>query len=464
MNFTEIVFVPFLLIVVGLQRVLPTHRARIVMLLAASYVFYAWWDASLLFLIVLSSGVDFVVGRLIHESRSPARRKAFLILSLATNLGLLAYFKYANFAVETLNDTFTLLGADIVFANPEVPLPVGISFYTFQTLSYSLDIYRRELEPERDVFRFFLFVAAFPQLVAGPIVRAKQFLPQLRDEFRLRADPSGLFYIVYGLSKKLLVADPLGIFLVDPTYASIAEQPWSRLLVASYGYAFQIFLDFSAYSDIAIGIGRLLGLELPLNFRAPYLATSIGEFWKRWHITLTTWFRDYVYIPLGGNRTGHLRNVFIVFLVSGLWHGAALTFIVWGALHGLTFLVERRLRLTPPRAPIAVALRWFVTFHVVTLAWIPFRAQSLRDAVRFLERLLSGAEGLAWSLSPAVFAAFVAAIVLHVTIEPRVDRAAAMFSRLPTPLQAASVMLLGTVCYALQDSALRHRAFIYFQF
>lgn len=364
---------------------LLSHRWRWLLLLVASYYFYMSWNPAYITLIVFSTVVDFIAGRRMSRQNSRSKRRPWLWLSLAANLGLLGFFKYYNFFIENINH---LDGADLQYM--KFLLPVGISFYTFQTLSYTLDIYRGEIKPEKHFGRFALFVSFFPQLVAGPIERARNLLPQFRHkvEFSLANFTSGGKRIIWGLFKKVVIADNVAI-LVDHVYANPEDFGSTSLLVASYLFAFQIYCDFSGYSDIAIGAARILGFDLMENFRTPYLARSIREFWGRWHISLSTWFRDYVYIPLGGSKVGMARwqiNLLIVFAVSGLWHGAAWTFVVWGVLHGtylmLENLVNRRSWFAGYMQNNGVA-KWFgifVIFHLVVLGWIFFRAENMDDA------------------------------------------------------------------------------------
>lgn len=470
MNFAEPIFVPFLLTVLLLDRLLPTKRAKVWMLLVASCVFYGWWNVRLLPLLFVTAILDFFLARFLSGTEDPKLRKAIIVASVCANLGLLGYFKYTNFAISTLNDLFAWAGRMPPFAPIEVLLPVGISFYTFQSMSYTLDVYRRELRPDPSLPRFLCFVTLFPQLVAGPIVRAAELLPQLADDYKNRRE-SALFLILLGLFKKVVVADTLGAALVDPVFASPAGQAPGALWMGAYAYAFQIFCDFSGYSDIAIGCGKLLGYDFPKNFAAPYLSSSVGEFWRRWHVTLGAWFRDYVYVPLGGNRGGLGRWIFAslaVFLLSGLWHGASYNFIIWGALHGAAFVAERLVRRLRGGAPASSSLLRrglgaVLTFHFVTAAWIFFRAQTLPDALSYFHGLTQGAPSLA-GVAPTVVLVLCLAILLHLFVEPRIEVAWRAFARLPAPVQGAAVMLLGLVLYANTDAAMARRAFIYFQF
>lgn len=362
---------------------------RNVLILGASYLFYGWWDWRFLFLIIFSSFVDFFVGKALGETEKKSKRKTLLLVSLISNLGLLVYFKYANFFIDSFVQSFRFFGGEIEATTLDIILPVGISFYTFQTLSYTIDIYYGKIKPTRNMLAFFSFVAFFPQLVAGPIERAKHLLPQffVTHKFNYRFARTGLLLMAFGLFKKMVIADRLGI-LVNQVYNDPESYGGGALVVATIAFAFQIYCDFSGYSDIAIGAARTLGFDLMKNFDAPYFSKSITEFWRRWHISLSTWFRDYVYIPLGGSRKKELRvytNLFIVFLVSGLWHGAAITFVIWGAIHGLFIVVEKAMSnhgLKVSRKGLLGTLVFIpLTFVIASFAWIFFRANSTADAL-----------------------------------------------------------------------------------
>ena len=346
MLFNSIDFAIFFPIVFVLYWILAKNLAlRNILILASSYVFYGWWDWRFLLLIIISSFIDFYVGKELYKQEKNRKRKQLLFLSLLVNLGFLVYFKYTNFFIDTFIDSFKLFGKDIEISTLSIILPVGISFYTFQTLSYTIDIYRKQLEPTKDALSFFAFVAFFPQLVAGPIERAAHLLPQFYKihKFNYNQVKSGLLLMAFGLFKKMVIADRLAI-LVNQVYNNPTEYEGVQIIIATIFFAFQIYCDFSGYSDIAIGLARTMGFDLMKNFDSPYLSKSITEFWRRWHISLSTWFRDYVYIPLGGSRNGKYKmyfNLFAVFLVSGLWHGAAMTFIIWGAIHGFIIVIEK---------------------------------------------------------------------------------------------------------------------------
>jgi len=403
MLFNSLAFAVFLPLVFAAYWLCGRHRVRLqnLLLLAASYVFYGWWDWRFLSLIVISSAVDYVVGHRLADTDVPRRRKGLLAVSLAVNLGFLGVFKYYDFFAVSLTDLLTTWGLQ---ANPHtlrVILPVGISFYTFQTLSYSIDIYRRRLAPSRDPVAFFAFVSFFPQLVAGPIERAANLLPQFRRprtfDSALAAD--GLRQILWGLIKKVVIADNAARS-VDMIFDDPGAYPPPMILAGIFLFALQIYGDFSGYSDIAIGTARLFGFSLMQNFAFPYFSRDIAEFWRRWHISLSSWFRDYVFIPLGGSRGGKwfsIRNILITFTVSGLWHGANWTFVIWGLLNGLAY-VPLLLAGTNKDATGVVAegrripnpgeiWRMGATFAFTLLAWVFFRAANLEQALFILKRL-----------------------------------------------------------------------------
>ncbi|MFC1608484.1 MBOAT family O-acyltransferase [Candidatus Latescibacterota bacterium] len=339
MLFNSIHYFFFFPVIVAVFYSIP-HRFRWMLLLAASYYFYMCWKPEYLVLILIATAVNYLAGLMMGAAASVKARKLYLVLSLSTSLGILFCFKYFNFFNESFRALFTRLNLLYDVQAFEVLLPVGISFFTFQALSYSIDVYRGDREPEKHPGIFALYVAFFPQLVAGPIERSTRLMPQFFKKVPFGCDrvTDGLKKILVGLFKKVVIADRLALY-VDAVYNNQAQHSGSTLLLATIFFSFQIYCDFSGYSDIAIGSARVLGYELMENFKRPYLSRSVGEFWKRWHISLSTWFRDYLYIPLGGSRVAYWRrytNIFIVFLISGLWHGANWTFVVWGALHGPT--------------------------------------------------------------------------------------------------------------------------------
>ncbi|WP_405370085.1 MBOAT family O-acyltransferase [Nonlabens sp. Asnod2-A12] len=402
MFFNSIDFAIFFPIIFILYWLVAKHTTyRNILILTSSYIFYGWWDWRFLILILFSSVVDYILGLLIHNSIKPDRRKLLLIISLCTNLGLLVYFKYFNFFIESFKEAYSLFGNQIEVSTLNIILPVGISFYTFQTLSYTIDVYREKLKPTKNVLAFFSFVTFFPQLVAGPIERASHLLPQflITHKFEYNKVKSGLLLILFGLFKKMVIADRAAI-LVNQVFNNPSDHYGVEVIIASVMFAFQIYCDFSGYSDIAIGASRMLGFDLMKNFDSPYFSKSITEFWRRWHISLSTWFRDYVYIPLGGSKKGSIRmyfNLFLVFLISGLWHGAAATFIVWGAFHGILIVIEKytsdfRIKIKQflglSKSNISNKLFYsFITFSLVTVGWIFFRANNMPEALQLISTI-----------------------------------------------------------------------------
>ncbi|WP_053990716.1 MBOAT family protein [Mangrovimonas sp. TPBH4] len=402
MLFNSLDFAIFFPIVFILYWIVSRNRnARNFLIILASYVFYGWWDWRFLFLIAISSFVDFYVGKKLGKAEDIKRRKLLLSLSLFINLGFLVYYKYTNFFIETFVDSFKLFGKTLEVSTLNIILPVGISFYTFQTLSYTIDIYRKQLKPTNDPLAFFAFVSFFPQLVAGPIERASHLLPQFYKTYRFNYNQvkSGILLMVFGLFKKMVIADRVAI-LVNQVYNNPEAYHGFEVVIATILFAFQIYCDFSGYSDIAIGAGRTMGFDLMKNFRSPYLSKSITEFWRRWHISLSTWFRDYVYIPLGGSRNGNIKtyfNLLIVFLVSGFWHGASMTFVIWGVIHGIIIVAEKALTVQRLKFSIIFKIRRrsltrklfyiSITYTVVCFAWIFFRSNSLKDSIVLIENM-----------------------------------------------------------------------------
>jgi D-alanyl-lipoteichoic acid acyltransferase DltB (MBOAT superfamily) len=393
----------------------------------------------------------------------PRRRKLLVTLSIAGNLGMLGVFKYHGFFVENLR---ALTGLDLPAL--DVLLPVGISFYTFQTLSYTIDVYRGHLAPTRSLLDFAVYISFFPQLVAGPIVRARDFLPQLRARPALtEADfMAGIRKIVVGLTKKVLIADVLALHVVDPAFAPGASASGAAAWLAVYAYAIQIYCDFSGYSDIAIGSARLLGFRFLENFDAPYLARNVQDFWRRWHISLSTWLRDYLYIPLGGNRKGWARtqlNLIATMGLSGLWHGAAWKFVVWGLLHGAGLLWCRWLQARgwSLRGRAGHLLAILLTFHFAAFAFVPFRATDLTAAGEMFGRML--APGTLPPLAPLTLLALGLALGIHLFTRAQKDALAERFARIPAPVAGVLVQLfLGLLMLVRAET--EGVPFIYFQF
>jgi alginate O-acetyltransferase complex protein AlgI len=385
--FNSFEFLGFFLIVTS-GYFLVGHSKRWALLLAASYFFYACWEPAYLLLIIASTLTDYWVGLSLSRTDSQRRKNGLLALSLALNLGILFAFKYYDFFRESAAVVLTAMGWQVHFTDSSLLLPVGISFYTFQTLAYTIDVYRGRQEPVTHLGHFALYVTFFPQLVAGPIERAGSLLPQFnrRVWFEYERVKNGIVLMLWGLFKKVAVADRLGL-LVDEVYKNADQASGPDLILATVAFAYQIYCDFSGYSDIAIGAAAVLGIRLMDNFNRPYSARSIREFWGRWHISLSTWFRDYVYRPLGGNRVEPVRwgfNVFVVFALSGLWHGANWTYVIWGVLHCVYYLVARALG---PKLKLPSAFYQPLTFAAVCFSYIFFRASTVSEAWLVISRL-----------------------------------------------------------------------------
>ncbi len=399
MLFNSLDFAIFLPVVFALYWLIRGLKGQNALLLVSSYLFYGWWDYRFLALILLSTAIDYVISNAIHGHVKQHSRKLLVGLSIAANIGMLGFFKYYNFFIDNFQDAFSLLGEPVTLRYMDIILPVGISFYTFQTLSYTIDVYRKHLEPAKDFIAFAAFVSFFPQLVAGPIERGQRFLPQF-FAYRTFSYPmavDGLRQMLWGFFKKMAIADNCAVY-ANAVFDNPDAHSGSTLAFGAVLFAFQIYGDFSGYSDIAIGTARLFGFNLMQNFAFPYFSRDIAEFWRRWHISLSTWFRDYVYIPLGGNRGGRwkiTRNVFIIFLVSGFWHGANWTFIVWGLLHALFFIPllwtnrHKKYTDTPGIGRALPSVREVTamlgTFLLTTLAWVFFRAASVGDALNYID-------------------------------------------------------------------------------
>ena len=410
MLFNSLPFAVFLPIVFAVYWALRNSlRSQNVMLLVASYVFYGWWDARFLSLIVASTVVDYLLGQYLAVATNALKRKLLLTASMIFNLGLLGVFKYYNFFMENFMEIAYSVG---LHTNPillKIALPVGISFYTFQTMSYTIDIYRKQLEPTKDFIAFAAFVGYFPQLVAGPIERASNLLPQMskRRYFDYQKAVDGMRQTLWGFFKKVVIADAVAP-LVDQAFGDPNGFSAIALITGALLFSIQIYCDFSGYSDIAIGISKLFGIDLMQNFRTPYFSRDIAEFWRRWHISLSTWFRDYLYIPLGGSRGStalKVRNTFAIFIVSGFWHGANWTFIIWGLINALLFLpllLAKRNRSNLNDPEISDLHRILLTFSITTIAWIFFRADSLSHAIDYLQNIAIWNSGKSLSIKPTL--------------------------------------------------------------
>ena len=479
MFFNSIDFAVFLPIVFILYWFVTNKNLKLqnILLVVASYVFYGWWDWRFLSLIVFSSLVDYTIGLQLKKEDKPSMRKLLLWTSILVNLGFLGFFKYYNFFVDNFVDAFTFLGSNIQPNTLDIILPVGISFYTFQTLSYTIDVYKRKLEPTKDLVSFLAFVSFFPQLVAGPIERATNLLPQFyrKRQFHYSQAVDGCRQILWGLFKKVVIADNCAEY-ANQIFNTSAEHSGSTLLMGALFFTFQIYGDFSGYSDIAIGTSRLFGFNLKQNFAFPYFSRDIAEFWRRWHISLSTWFRDYLYIPLGGSRGGRwmkVRNTFIIFLVSGFWHGANWTFIIWGFLNALYFLpllLAKRNRsnldvvaqdnLLPS---IKELFQMGITFGLTVLAWVFFRAENLSHAWSYL----SGIFDRSLMSLPVVRPTNVIVLVLFFIVVEWIGRRQqfaieTLFIKQPRLIKWSFYMLLIALIFVFRS--VEQQEFIYFQF
>ena len=466
MSFPTIEFAAFFAVVFVISWALMPHpSAWRPFILAASYFFYGWVDWRWVLLLIASTVVNTFASQVIARSPSAATRKRALVAAIAFDLGLLAVFKYLGFFVSELDSALDQLGLGSPLPLVQIVLPIGISFFTFQAISYIVDVYRGET-PAASLVDVAILQAFFPHIVAGPIVRANELLPQLRtprDPRTVLAGPA-IFLIVGGIVKKTVIADELARRVVDPVYSDPSAHSASELLLAFYGFAGQIYCDFSGYTDMAIGLALLLGYQLPQNFNRPYLALSLRDFWRRWHMTLSRWLRDYLYIPLGGNRGGPrqtYRNLMLTMMLGGLWHGAAWTFVIWGGIHGGAMSVERwgRDRFRGFRMPAWLA--WLITFHVVCLAWIFFRSPDLSTAFDMIGQVFAGGPSPLVTL-PMVFLV-VAAIGLQAVPGDFWERTEEWLVSRPVVLQGVAIGLLMVAA----DAAVGQEGvapFIYFRF
>ena len=478
----------FLLVLAGYSLIYKKLFIRNAYLFLVSLFFYYKSGGLFLFLLIFVTLIDFTCGLLIHHSRTKFMRRLFILLSIISNLGILAYFKYTGFFVETIND---LLGTDYrvydflsAFSNSNlgtsfnisnIILPVGISFFTFQSLSYTIDVYRKKMDPVRNIIDFGFYVSFFPQLVAGPIVRASEFIPQLYREFHLtkREFSHALFLISKGLIKKIIISDFIATNFIDRVFDAPSIYSGFENLMAVYGYGLQIYCDFSGYTDIAIGLGLILGFRLPINFNSPYKAAGIADFWKRWHISLSRWLKDYLYIPLGGNRKGKLRtniNLIITMLLGGLWHGAALRFVIWGALHGIGLVINRIWnsifgdRLKQGRIGRAIAV--FITFQFVSFCWIFFRAPDMNSVNTMIKQIFENfSPGSYMTVLPAyssVFLLIAVGYIIHFLPERIKESYRGLFIRIPLIAQLVVIIMVAILLYQMRTTEVI--PFIYFRF
>lgn len=476
MLFTSAEFLLFLPIVFGLYWLLSRRlQWQNALIVVASYVFYGWWDWRFLVLIAFTSLCSFVFGLLISKALNKGesrKSRLFNVLNIVVNIAILALFKYHNFFVESLISLFPRIGAEKLLLN--LILPVGISFYTFQALSYTIDVYRKKIEPTRDVVQFFAYVSFFPQLVAGPIERATQLLPQFgkQKQFDYTMAVDGIRQMLWGFFKKIVVADNCAVF-VDSVWGNFTGHHGSTLLVAAFLFSIQIYCDFSGYSDIAIGCAKLFGIRLMRNFNVPYFSRDIAEFWRRWHISLTTWFRDYIYIPMGGSRVSKakvIRNTLVIFLVSGLWHGANWTFVAWGAYHAVLFLpliilgknrkytdVVAKDRALPTVNELVQIL---LTFVLAMIGWVLFRSETIGQAWNFLLGMFSKSLFAAPDI-PVKTILFVAIMLVVEWVQRKKDHGFVMDGVKSGVLRYACYLTVLTVIFFF---GVFNETFIYFQF
>jgi alginate O-acetyltransferase complex protein AlgI len=472
MNFNSLDYFVFLGVVLCGYWLARKQLLRLAFLACASCVFYMAWNPAYLFLIVMSITVDYVAGLKMDSAPNDNVRRAWLAASLTVNMGLLGLFKYYNFFAGAVADTAGLFGVKLTSLTLDVLLPVGISFYTFESLSYTIDVYLGRIPPTRSFIRFACFITFFPHLVAGPIVRASDFLAQLREQPRISAElvGEGAFLIATGLIKKVVFADYLALNLIDRVFDDPTAYSGAEVMVGLYAYTLQIFCDFSGYTDVARGSALLFGLRLPENFDRPYQASSPAEFWRRWHMTLSTWLRDYLYFPLGGSHVPPARayfNLWLTVFLVGLWHGAAWTFVIYGMLHATSMVVHRFFyrragRTSDTVDPFALrVIKVLGTLHFVVLSRIFFRASDLHNAMDVIHQLAAGGTAL-FHVTSSVWALLLAGYALHYTPRGWFDLMRQGFIRLPAPAQG--VVLAGVASALMLVATEDAVPYIYFQF
>jgi D-alanyl-lipoteichoic acid acyltransferase DltB (MBOAT superfamily) len=477
-RFTTLAYAVFFALVFAVSWLLASRpRARLWFLLGASYFFYAQWDPRFLALIFATSSADWLLAHAIARQEDERRRQRLLVITVVMNLGVLGLFKYFDFGVAELSALLRSLGFHAPDWALHLTLPIGISFFTFESMSYVIDVHRRELPPHPSYLEYLTFVAFFPHLVAGPIVRPRDLLPQLggTPRFEPQLASRALLVIGLGLFKKLAIGDYLGLNLVDRVFDAPLQYSALECYVAIVAYAVQIYCDFSGYTDIAIGSAALLGVRFPQNFASPYKAHNIADFWRRWHISLSSWLRDYLYIPLGGNRRGRARtylNLLLTMLLGGLWHGANLTFVVWGALHGCLLAATRafhewrgrhdaRSGASPATPGWSRVLSVVLTFHAVCFCWLFFRARSLDDAQVVLGRLAT-LSTFHPNLDPRLLGVLAAGLASHYVPDRWFQRVLGLFADLPALAQAAVLLVLALSVREM--ASLEAVPFVYFQF
>lgn len=468
-------FALFLAVLLCVYWALPWQRCRVWLLVGASFYFYATWNKWLAIILCVSTFVDYLLARAIERTQAPRLRKSLVCISLFSNLGLLCYFKYANFFLISLDEALIAAGSRQWFNTLQIILPIGISFYTFEAINYTVDVYRRKVPAERNLGHFLLFILFFPHLVAGPIVRARDFLPQIkrRKRFSWPRMHLGAQFFFLGLIKKLAIADRMAMY-ADPVFSDPQSYGSATVGLAAIAYALQIYCDFSGYTDMAIGTAHMLGYKLSQNFNIPYVSLNVSEFWHRWHISLSSWLRDYLFIPLGGSRGGTwstYRNLLLTMTLGGLWHGASWTFVIWGVLHGVLLIVHKmfqgfcavrpRLERLLHSAP-GTLLRLLLTFVSVCVGWVFFRAATFSIAMAFLQRLASFQRVSIADPAPrtpiltAIAVVILCHIVRHFNLWPKWQ------VRIPASMLGFSYAAAVTLALMLAPSG--NKPFIYFQF
>ncbi|MBP7652151.1 MBOAT family protein [Candidatus Dependentiae bacterium] len=476
-NSFEFIFI-FLPVVLTAYYLISNHRSRLWLLLISSYFFYGWWNYKFLSLLLLSTSLDYYLGLLIYNTQSEQKRKKLLILSVITNLGILGFFKYFNFFVEnfyTLSSLINNESSRTFFL--EIVLPVGISFYTFQSMSYTIDVYYKKTQPHRDFMAFASYVALFPQLVAGPIIRHSDLVYQLEDASRGKWNGNnfarGLFFFVIGLSKKIIIADHLA-GAIDPALDNLDAVSTLESWLCALGYTFQIYFDFSGYSDMAIGLGWMMNFHFITNFNSPYKSKSITEFWQRWHISLSAWLKDYLYIPLGGNRNGlykTYRNLFLTMLLGGLWHGANWVYVIWGAYHGILLAIERALGFhkknteIPPTNKIIFSTlkKRIITFFLIIISWVFFRSPDISFSFNWFKKLFSPPFTFSlYQFSSRVRDKYFAALVVSILISFLVKNTSEL--NFENYMHKRYAFLLGLLLCLCLVFFTKNSPFLYFQF
>lgn len=441
------------------------------LIVAASLVFYGWWDWRFLGLLIITAISTFLSSRWMDNTNDAKKRKFLLVGTIVINVGILFFFKYFNFFVQSFADALSLMGMSVNVTTLHILLPVGISFYTFTALSYTIDVYQHKVESTNDALAYFAYVMFFPSILSGPISRAQKQLPQYfsRRNFDFDKSISACKLILWGGVMKLCLADRLGIY-VDTIYANIAQHNGTTLLITSILYSIQIYADFAGYSLMAIGFGKLLGIDLQTNFIRPYFAKTVTDFWRRWHVSLTTWFRDYIYFPLGGNRCSKARwalNTLIVFTISGLWHGAAYTFIIWGAMHGVCMVIERlvygeKIKQLSDKFSMSNIIRIIITFIIVNFAWIFFRINNLGDVMQIFKKIFTE-PGKPFLDTNTLLMGFVAMAIIFIydLVKEKHLNMHLLSSRFMVVRYLTAIML---IVYILAFGVLNGGSFIYFQF